>query len=126
MTTGEAPVVVQRFLAAYNAKDLTTVAGLLHEDVHVVHYGTDFDVRGRDAVVERFAQNASGAFAERRFCPPRRRLLAGEHVIVEHVWEATASTDVPGRAAAGERVTMELCTIFLVQDGVIVEYAEYG
>jgi uncharacterized protein (TIGR02246 family) len=118
--------IVEQFLAAYNASDLDTVAALFAASVHVVHYGTDFDVHGRDAVMERFHQSATGPFADRRFTPPTRVLADGDDVVIEHAWVATAAADVPGRAVAGQELRTELCTIFTVRGGVIIEYAEYG
>ncbi len=126
MTTPGAGATVDRFLAAYNAKDLATIADLLREDVSMVHFGRGVEAHGRDEVLARLAQSATGTFPDRRFGPARRRHVAGSHVIVEHDWEATATTDAPGFAAAGERVTLELCTIFTLRDGLIAEYTEYG
>jgi uncharacterized protein (TIGR02246 family) len=114
------------FLKAYNDKDLDAVADLLAEDLRMVHYGTDFDLRGRDAIMARMRQNASGPLSVRRFNPPRRIHETSDTIIVEHEWEATAPAEVPSRAAAGERIAMELCTIFTVRDGLIVDYAEWG
>jgi uncharacterized protein (TIGR02246 family) len=121
-----ARAVADAFLKAYNDKDLEALAALLHEDLHMVHYGTDFDLTGRAPIMERMTASATGALADRHFNRPRHVHEAGDTVIVEHEWEATATADVPGRAAAGERVAMELCTILTVRDGVIVEYREWG
>lgn len=126
MTTPGTDATVDRFLAAYNAKDLATIADLLHDDVSMVHFGRGVEAHGPDEVIARLAQSATGTFPDRRFSPARRRHVAGCHVIVEHDWEATATTDAPGFAAAGERVTLELCTIFTLRDGRIAEYTEYG
>lgn len=122
----DAGVVVDTFLAAYNEKDLRRIAPILDADVRMVHYGRNVDVKGAGSVLEMLERSAEGAFPDRRFHPPRRRLVAGPHVVVEHAWSATAQVDVPGFASAGEAVAMDLCTIFTVHDGLIADYAEYG
>jgi ketosteroid isomerase-like protein len=122
-----AEAVAERFLLAYNERDIDTLDELFGEQIRVVHYGRGVDTQGHDAVVAMFRASLSGAFPDRRFLPARRRLIAGEHVIVEHTWEATAVADSPAYGAkAGEQVTMELVTIITVADGKIVDYTEYG
>jgi predicted ester cyclase len=118
--------IVDTFLGAYNDKDLERISPLLDEQIHMVHYGRNVDVRGAQGVLALLARSAEGAFPDRRFHPPRRRLLDGPHVVVEHSWSATAQVDVPGFASAGEAVAMDLCTIFTLRNERIVGYAEYG
>jgi ketosteroid isomerase-like protein len=118
--------VVDAFLEAYNAKDLDTVSSLLGPDIRMVHYGRDIDVLGRDEVVAHLSRSAQGVFPDRVFQPRRRQFVDGRHVVIEHTWAATATADVPQFARAGEAVNMELCTIFTIDDGQIVEYVEYG
>jgi ketosteroid isomerase-like protein len=118
--------VVDTFLTAYNGKDLERIAALLADGIHMVHYGRDIDIQGAEGVLALLARSAEGAFPDRSFHSPRRRLVDGQHVIVEHAWSATAEVDVPGYANAGEKAAMDLCTIFTVKDGRIVEYVEYG
>jgi len=118
--------VVEAFIDAYNSLDLTKLEALLDADVRLVHYGRGIAAEGREAVLALFARSADGPFPDRRFVPPRARLVDGDRVAVEHVWEATARADVPGMATAGEAVRMELCTIFTVRGDRIVAYDEYG
>ena len=118
--------VVETFLAAYNNKDLDQITRLLADEIHMVHYGRDIDISGADQVLTLLTRSAEGAFPDRRFHSRRRRLVDGDHVIVEQAWSATAEVDVPGYARAGESVAMDLCTIFTVTAGRIVEYVEYG
>ena len=122
----EAEELVDSFLSAYNDKDLATVEAVLGEDIRMVHRERDVDVRGRSAVMELLHNSAQGAFPDRRFEAERGRLVDGCRVAVEHVWAATAGRDVPGFADQGQQVRMELCTIFTVKAGQIVDYAEYG
>ena len=118
--------VVERFIGAYNAKDLVTIESTLAEDIRMVHRERDVDVRGRAGVMRMLAASAQGAFPDRRFHSERRRLVDGPVVVVEHTWGATAARDVPGFGRRGESVLMELCTIFTVQGGHITDYTEYG
>jgi predicted ester cyclase len=122
----EAAAVVDAFIEAYNAKNLEALSSLFAEAVRLVHYGRDIDLTGRADVLGMFERSAHGAFPDRRFHSRRRRTVEGEHVVIEQVWEATATTDVPNMARAGEAVRMDLCTVFTVSDGRIVAYDEYG
>jgi ketosteroid isomerase-like protein len=123
---GGAEELVDRFLRAYNEKDMTTIEAVLAHDVHMVHRERDVDVHGRLGVMRLLRDSAEGVFPDRRFEAERGRLVDGARVAVEHAWVATAEQDVPGFAGRGQEVRMELCTIFTVDAGQIVDYAEYG
>jgi limonene-1,2-epoxide hydrolase len=122
----EPAAVVDAFIEAYNARDFEALSRLLGESIRLVHYGRNIDVTGRAEVRAMFERSAEGAFPDRRFHSRRRRIVDGDHVVIEQVWEATASIDVPNMAHAGEAVRMDLCTIFTVRDSRIVAYDEYG
>ena len=119
-------MVVDAFIEAYNAKDFEALSRFLGESVHLVHYGRDIDITGRGEVMAMFERSAEGAFPDRRFHSRRRRIVDGDHVVIEQVWEARATMDVPSMASAGDAVRMDLCTVFTVRDGQIVAYDEYG
>jgi steroid delta-isomerase-like uncharacterized protein len=118
--------VARAFLAAYNAIDLDAIASLIAPEIVLVPYGRGVDLRGSERVLAGLTASATGAFADRRFGPPRRVTAARSRVAVEHTWTATAAADVANFAAAGETVEMELCTVFTIADGRITEYIEYG
>jgi ketosteroid isomerase-like protein len=122
----EPAAVVDAFLAAYNAGDLDAVGELLHDDVRVVHYGTPFDITGRDAVIESFARSRDVTWSQRAFLPRRRTTAQDDRVVLEHAWAGTAAVDVPDRAKAGEVVHIELCSVFTIRDGRIAAYDEWG
>jgi ketosteroid isomerase-like protein len=126
--SAEPSAVAEAFLGAYNEKDFDVLGELFAEDVDLVHYNRPVAASGREAVLAMFRASAApeGSFPDRRFLPPRRRIAAGEHVLLEHVWEATARQDVPGMGRKGERVRIELATILTVADGRITLYEEYG
>jgi limonene-1,2-epoxide hydrolase len=122
----EPAAVVDALIEAYNGKDFEALSRLLGDSVRLVHYGRNIDVTGRAEVLAMFERSAEGAFPDRRFHSRRRRIVDGEHVVIEQVWEANATMDVPNMANAGDAVRMDLCTVFTVRDGRIVAYDEYG
>lgn len=126
MSTDTKPLaLVERFFEAYNSKDLDEVAKTLAPDVGVRHHNRGVDLTGRDATIDIMKQ-FEGIAPDRKFHAVRRKYECGDKVIFEHTWEATFGTEVEGFAAAGETVSLELCTVFTVRDGEIVEYDDYG
>ena len=127
MEGGQEPAaVVDALIEAYNGKDFEALSRLLGDSVRLVHYGRNIGVTGRAEVLAMFERSAEGAFPDRRFHSRRRRIVDGDHVVIEQVWEAKATIDVPDMARAGEAVRMDLCTVFTVRDGRVVAYDEYG
>jgi NAD(P)-dependent dehydrogenase (short-subunit alcohol dehydrogenase family) len=124
--TAGAAEVADRFLAAYNARDVDACEPLLAPDVRMIHHGRGVDLSGRKAVVASLRESLSSAFPDRRFLPERRRMVSGDRVLVEHTWEATPVLDVAGFGNAGEVVRLEVSTVLTVQDGLIVDCSEYG
>jgi ketosteroid isomerase-like protein len=124
--TASAAEVADRFLAAYNARDVDACEPLLAPDVRMIHHGRGVDLSGRKAVVASLRESLSSAFPDRRFLPERRRMVSGDRVLVEHTWEATPVLDVAGFGNAGEVVRLEVSTVLTVQDGLIVDCSEYG
>ena len=59
MTPAETEAVAHRFLRAYAAKDLDTIAGLLADDVVLRDW--NLEVRGRDAVLAETQRNFDDA-----------------------------------------------------------------
>jgi steroid delta-isomerase-like uncharacterized protein len=121
----QALAVAEDFIAAYNAKDFQTLERVLASDLVMRHHNRDVELIGAESALSTM-HSFESAFPDRRFHSIRRRLAVGEHAIVEHTWEATATVDVPGFAAAGEVARMELCTVFTIRNGQIVEYDDYG
>ena len=63
---------------------------------------------------------------DRRFHSIRRQFAVGNRVVTEQTWEATAAVDLPGFAEKDERFALELCCVWTIEDGKIVEYDDYG
>jgi ketosteroid isomerase-like protein len=68
----------------------------------------------------------AGLTEHKRFGEPTRQFVSGDYVVTEHPWEATFTTEVPGFAEEGETVKRDLCSIWEIRDGKIVEYDDYG
>lgn len=122
----DAQVVIDAFVEAYNAKDFARLEDLVADDVHVLHHNRGVEANNRKELFGLFeafgAAFPDRAFSNRRHAHP----VGGDTVVVEHTWGGTAAGDVPGFAAAGEKVSLDLCTVATVRDGQIVEYHDYG
>jgi steroid delta-isomerase-like uncharacterized protein len=117
--------VFDAFVKAYNAKDFATLGELISDDVHVVHHNRGVESKTKQELFGLF--DAFGAaFPDRRFSNERGRVVEGDTVVVEHTWGGTAAVDVPGFAEAGGIVSLDLCTVFTVRHGRLVEYHDYG
>jgi ketosteroid isomerase-like protein len=89
------------------------------------HHNREIVVDGPDAVLALMDQ-FNGLLSARRFHSTRRQFVAGDRAVTEQTWEATAATDIPGFAAEGESIKLELCCVWTVRDGKVVEYDDYG
>lgn len=117
--------VAQRWIEAYNAQDNETMGALMAEDLPIQHHNRGVELKGRQAMLDILTQFE--AITEgKRFHPPYRQFVAGDYVVTEHSWEATFTTDVPGFAAKDETAHLDLCSIWKIVDGQIVEYDDYG
>jgi steroid delta-isomerase-like uncharacterized protein len=113
------------YLAAYNSGDLDRIAGFLSDDIRLVHHNRGVDVQGKEAAIELF-KAYGGLFPDKAFTNRRSIQTAGDRVIVEHTWGGKAAADVPGWAAEGESVSLDLATFMTVRDGLLAEYHDYG
>jgi ketosteroid isomerase-like protein len=117
--------VANRWIAAYNAKDYDALAELAGENLHLVHHNRGVDVKSRDEAIQNmrdFDQVASS----KGFHSTRRQFSAADVVVTEQSWSATAKTDIPDFIKDGETLTLELCCVWSVRDGKVVEYDDYG
>ena len=120
-----ATAVFDAFVDAYNAKDFTRLGALISDDVYVIHHNRGVESKGRQDLLALF-EAYGAAFPDRRFSNERGRVAEGETVVVQHTWGGTAAADVPGWAEAGGTVSLDLCTVFTVRQGRLVEYHDYG
>jgi steroid delta-isomerase-like uncharacterized protein len=117
--------VANRWIEAYNTKDLDTIRSLCADDIRLEHHNRGVLVEGPDAVIALMEQ-FGGLAPDRRFHSVRRQFSDGERVVTELTWEATPTVDVPDFAAKGETLTWELACVWTVRDGQIVQYDDYG
>lgn len=123
---GTEPVtVVEQFAEAYNSGADDKVLALCSPEISVVHHNRDIVINGREAFAALLV-NFKGAFPDKRFENQRGIYSDGDRVIVEHSWTGTAAADVPGWAQQGEVARLDLCTVYTVRDGLVVEYHDYG
>jgi uncharacterized protein (TIGR02246 family) len=105
--TSSPAAVVQRQLAAYNARDLETLLSIYADDAQLLEFPDTVVAQGREALRERFAA---------RFREPnlhavlRHRVVAGDRVI-DHECVTRTFPQGPG--------TIELTMIYEVRDGRI-------
>jgi steroid delta-isomerase-like uncharacterized protein len=125
MTDKDPISVANRWIEAYNNKDFETIKSLMSDDIHMTHHNRGVEVNGPDAVLALMNQ-FEGLVPNRRFHSTRRQFTDGERVVTEQTWEATATTDIPGFAAKDETLALELCCVWTIDDGKIVEYDDYG
>jgi ketosteroid isomerase-like protein len=124
--TGTAVDVVEKFIAAYNSGDIPGILELSAENLHLEHHNRGVLLDSAQAFADLLGQFA-GAFPDKHFENRRALHVAGDNtVIVEQTWVATAIADVPGWAATGETVRLDVSTRFTVENGVVTEYHDYG
>jgi len=117
--------VFDAFVAAYNDQDFSRLGELVADDVLVIHHNRGVEAKSKEELFSLF-EAFGAAFPDRRFSNERSRLAEGDTVAVQHTWGGTAAADVPGFAEAGGIVSLDLCTVFRVRDGRLVEYHDYG
>ncbi|PKW16532.1 nuclear transport factor 2 family protein [Saccharopolyspora spinosa] len=128
MTTSDKVDLVEfaeNYIDAYNSGDLDRIAAFLAEDVRLVHHNRGVDVQGKEAARQLF-ETYGQLFPDKAFSNRRSIAAVGNRVFVEHTWGGKAAADVPGWAAAGETVSLDLGTFMTVRDGLLVEYNDYG
>lgn len=125
MTNSDLTGVADAFVEAYNAKDFDRLEDLFAEDVRVIHHNRGVEANSRKELFGLF-EAFGAAFPDRNFSNRRRIHVDGDIVIVEQTWGGTAAGDVPGFAAAGEAVSLDLCTVLTIAGGQVVEYHDYG
>jgi steroid delta-isomerase-like uncharacterized protein len=124
-TATSAAAVFDAFVEAYNAKDFDRLGELIADDVVVVHHNRGVEAKGKPELLGLF-EAYGAAFPDRRFGNEQRRVADGDTVVVQQTWGGTAAADVPGWAEAGGTVSLDLCTVFTVRQGRLVEYHDYG
>jgi steroid delta-isomerase-like uncharacterized protein len=118
--------VVNAYVDAYNAGDDEALVALCAEDFELVHHNRGMEISGRDAFAALLGA-FKPLFPDKRFIDRRAEHYDGDTAVIAHTWTGTATAAVPGWAEnAGDVARLDLCTLFTVRDGLIVEYHDYG
>ena len=116
---------VEAFRVAYNELDIPALESLVAEELHWEHHNR-FKGHGRAGFVQSvrdFAAKTPGRY----FAEPARFAVNGATVYVEHTWHAVpAHSDPAWGWEKGVPTSMDTCSVFVVEDGKIVEFSDYG
>jgi hypothetical protein len=117
----------ERFVTFYNAKDFDGLAAMASPNLDFSHFNRDFAIDSRAGLLEVLERFASTLTPDRKFLPPERVTVAGNVVVREAYWVATATVDLPGFANAGGKIRFKFCSVMRFDDdGKLVEWKDYG
>ncbi len=123
--TTELVELVERFFHAYNDVDMDTLAALLTDDVHWEHHNR-FTGDGREPLLSSI-QQISDKMPDRHFSELSRWAVNGNVVFCEHRWFTVPLESDPNWGwEAGVPFSMDAASVFVVTDGLIVEWSDYG
>lgn len=115
-----------KFIVAYNAKDFDTLRSMLADDLDFAHFNRNFAYDTPEPLIEIMNAFAANLLPDRRFETPERVTASGNVVIRESWYTGTATQDIPGFADKGP-MRMKLCSVLRFNDdGIIVEWKDYG
>lgn len=121
----DAIAVANRWIAAYNAKDLDTLRNLMTDDLYMEHHNRNAVFKSPQAALE-VMQAFAGIAPDRRMHSIRKQISDGRTVVTELTWEATPNIDLPGFGEKNKTIRLELACVWTVRDGRICEYHDYG
>lgn len=121
----DAIAVANKLIDAYNRKDFDALEQIFDPNVHCEHHNRGVNFEGGAQMVAIMRQFGE-IVPDRRFHSMRRQFAAGDTVVTEIIWEATPVADVPGFAQKGEKIRLELCCVWTVKNGKVVDYHDYG
>ena len=108
--------VVEAYWRAWNDKRLSDAADAIATDARFRHFTLGIEVHGRQAILD-LMEKSLAMLPERRSTVVHS-LAADDHVITENRYEA--------RTESGQPLTKDICYVFRLDDGQIVEWREYG
>lgn len=114
------------FIQAYNDKDFDRLRGLISSNFYFQHHNRNFEFKDPDEFIATLQQFASELMPQRGFGKPSRVTCAGNTVVFEQPWSGTPSVDVPGMGDAGEKISLDLCSVFVFDGDLVAEYHDYG
>lgn len=118
--------IVDRLVAAYNAKDFDTVESLLAPHLDFAHFNRAFAFDNRVSAIAAIRQFADTIAPDRKMEPAERVTAAGTVVVREAYYSGTAKFAIPDLAPKGP-FRFKFCSVFRFDDaGLIVEWKDYG
>jgi ketosteroid isomerase-like protein len=111
------PAIVERYLDAYNRKDVEALVDCVADSVvfeNVSNSGESIKIEGRDAFGELAARSA--AMFERRNVVVKTAVVGVDSIALEVRWTATPSVDL-GPMKAGVEVTMRAASFMTIANG---------
>ena len=125
MNVDELLGLTEVFRLAYNAVDIETLGAAVADDIQWGHQNR-FKGAGRDGLlnsVREFADKMPGRY----FDAPIRYAANGTTIFVEHRWHAVPVESGPAWGwEKGVAFSMGTCSVFVIRDGKIVEWTDYG
>lgn len=118
--------LIEEAVAAYNAQDFDRYEQYFVEDLRFCHHNRGFAFDERAPLIDTLRTFAADLIPDRRLGPATRLTQAGNVVVREQQWGGTAIADVPGMAAKGETITLDLCSVFVFDGDRVSEYHDYG
>lgn len=116
--------VVNRYLDAYNAFDLDTLFALLDENVYLIHHNRGFVTEGKAATSDLY-RGTPDVIPDRQLSERSIAAVDGGRVVVQHVLTGTPKIDLPF-GPAGEAFSIDIVTVFTIENGKVVKYEDYG
>jgi hypothetical protein len=109
--------VVEAMWLAWNDKRLRDAADSIAEHAHFRHFSLDIELEGREAILN-LMEHSLTALPERKSTVLHTH-ATDDYVITENHYEGAL-------AETGESITKNICYIFRLEDGLIVDWREYG
>ncbi len=125
MSTDDLLRILEAFRVAYNEVDIQALETLVADNLHWEHHNR-FKGHGRAGFVQSvrdFAEKTPGRY----FAAPARFAVNEQTIYIEHTWHAVPAHSDP--AWGWEKdvpVSMDTCSVFVIKDGKIVEFSDYG
>lgn len=116
--------VVTAYIQAYNDFDFETLESLIHPDIALQHHNRGFQTSGRPDTIALY-KGTPEVIPDRALSNRVRIFSSGDRVVVQHALTGTPKVDLPF-GPAGIPLNVELVTVFLVKDEMVVEYEDYG
>jgi ketosteroid isomerase-like protein len=109
--------VVEAMWLAWNEKRLSDAADSIAKAAHFRHFSLGIELDGREAILN-LMEHSLAALPERKSTVLHAH-ATDDYVITENHYEGVL-------AETGEPITKDICYIFRLEDGLIVEWREYG